>query len=88
MKLKTTLAFLVTVMCAATAQNALAQAEVNGPTALITTYRAKPGTRVKFRSIMQGEGVAQFEQWKKAGVFAVTKLCLPRTRATACQICF
>ena len=70
MELKSTLTLLVVGMCLATAQNALAQAEVNGPTALITTYRAKPGTRVKFRSIMQGEGVAQFEQWKKDGVFA------------------
>jgi hypothetical protein len=70
MKLKSTLTLLVAGMCTATAPNVLAQAEVNGPTALIITYRAKPEARVKFRSIMQGEGVAQFEQWKKAGVFA------------------
>ena len=70
MKLKATLALLVAGMCMAAAQNVFAQAEVNGPTALITTYRAKPGARVKFRSIMQGEGVDQFERWKKAGVFA------------------
>ncbi|HEX9202032.1 MAG TPA: hypothetical protein VF865_20920, partial [Acidobacteriaceae bacterium] len=44
--------------------------EVNGPTALITSYRAKPESRAKFRSVMQTEGVAQFEKWKKAGVFA------------------
>jgi hypothetical protein len=70
MKLTTTFTLLVTVMCAATSRNALAQAEVNGPTALITTYRAKPGARARFRSIMASEGVAQFERWKKAGVFA------------------
>ena len=52
------------------AQAALAQAEVNGPTALITTYRAKPGARVRFRSLMAGEGVTQFEKWKRQGVFA------------------
>lgn len=34
------------------------------------SYRAKPEFRAKFRSIMQTEGVAQFEKWKKAGVFA------------------
>jgi hypothetical protein len=70
MKLTTTFTLLVTVMCAAISRNALAQAEVNGPTALITTYRAKPGARARFRSIMASEGVAQFERWKKAGVFA------------------
>jgi hypothetical protein len=70
MKLKSTLTLLVAGMCTATAPNVLAQAEANGPTALIITYRAKPEARVKFRSIMQGEGVAQFEQWKKASVFA------------------
>src|SRR5260370_22277864 len=70
MKLKTTLTLLVASMCTATTQNALAQAEINGPTALITTYRARPRARVKFRSIMASEGVAQFERWKKAGVFA------------------
>jgi hypothetical protein len=70
MKLKTTLTLLVASICTAATQNALSQAEVNGPTALITTYRARPGARIKFRSIMQSEGVAQFERWKKAGVFA------------------
>jgi hypothetical protein len=50
--------------------SAFAQADIDGPTALITTYRAKPEARAKFRSIMQAEGVAQFEKWKKAGVFA------------------
>jgi len=70
MKLKSTITILVVGMCTATVPNVLAQAEVNAPTALIMTYRAKPGARAKFRSIMQGEGVDQFEQWKKAGVFA------------------
>jgi len=70
MKLKKTLTLVVAAMCATTAQQALAQAEVNGPTALIITYRARPGARATFRSIMQTEGVAQFEKWKKEGVFA------------------
>jgi hypothetical protein len=70
MKLEATLTFLVASTCLALAPNALAQAEVNGPTALITTYRALPGQRVKFRDIMRTEGVAQFEKWRQAGVFA------------------
>lgn len=52
------------------APSCIAQAEVDGPTALIATYRAKPADRAKFRAIVQAEGVAQFEQWKKAGIFA------------------
>lgn len=47
-----------------------AQAEVNGPTALIVSYRARPGQRAQFRSVMAGEGVAQLDRWKKDGVFA------------------
>ena len=48
----------------------LAQEQINGPTALIVTYRAKPGSRVAFRQIMQSEGISQFEKWKKSGLFA------------------
>lgn len=70
MKLKWMLAIVVAGACLATGANAHAQAEVNGPTALITTYRALPGQRVKFRDIMRTEGVAQFEKWRQAGVFA------------------
>jgi len=44
--------------------------QVDGPTALIITYHARPGARTSFRRIMQGEGVAQLESWKKEGVFA------------------
>lgn len=47
-----------------------AQAEVDGPTALIVSYRARPGLRAQFRSVMAGEGVAQLDRWKKEGVFA------------------
>jgi len=64
--------FVLALMAIATSSGPamLGQAEVDGPTALITTYRANPGARARFRSIMQTEGVAQFERWKKAGVFA------------------
>jgi hypothetical protein len=74
MNLKATLALFVAGTCLATAANALAQAEVNGPTALIATYRALPGQRVKFRDIMRTEGVPQFEKWREAGVFASYQL--------------
>jgi hypothetical protein len=47
-----------------------AQDQVDGPTALIITYHARPGTRASFRKIMQSEGIAQLESWKKEGVFA------------------
>ncbi len=61
---------VVAASALALANSAIAQADIDGPTALITSYRARPEARVKFRSIMQTEGVAQFEKWKKAGVFA------------------
>ncbi len=70
MKLKAALTLLLAATLAASSHIAFAQAEVDGPTALITTYRARPGERVKFRRIMQTEGVGQFEKWKQAGVFA------------------
>ena len=47
-----------------------AQAELNGPTALIFSYRAHPGMRTQFRAVMAGEGVTQFESWKRAGIFS------------------
>ena len=70
MKLRAMLTLLIATACLATAPTAFAQADVNGPTALITTYRALPGQRAKFRDIMRTEGVAQFEKWRQAGVFA------------------
>lgn len=47
-----------------------AQAEIDGPTALIVSYRARPGRRVQFRNVMASDGVAQLDRWKKDGVFA------------------
>jgi hypothetical protein len=70
MKLKSTLMLLAACLPLAIAQPAHAQAEINGPTALITTYRALPGQRVKFRELMKTEGVAQFERWRREGVIA------------------
>jgi len=68
-RLSSLLAIFV-VFFACTERQAVAQEKVDGPTALIVTYRARPGARTNFRRIMQGEGVAQFEKWKKEGVFA------------------
>lgn len=70
MKLKSTLMLLAACVTIAVPQSARAQAEVDGPTALITTYRALPGQRVKFREIMRTEGVAQFERWRREGIIA------------------
>ena len=63
-------AVLALMVSVGSAGMAFSQAEVNGPVALITTYRARPESRAKFRSVMATEGVAQLEKWKKSGVFA------------------
>jgi hypothetical protein len=70
MKLRATLALLIAVICVASAQRIFAQADVDGPTALIITYHARAGARAKFRSVMQVEGVAQFEKWRRDDIFA------------------
>jgi hypothetical protein len=61
--------FVLAAMFARPASLGFAQTEVNGPTALIVSYRAKPEYRAKFRNIMATEGVAQLEKWKKDGMF-------------------
>jgi hypothetical protein len=50
--------------------NVRAQEQVDGPTALIITYHAKPGGRSAFRKVMQTEGVAQLNKWQKDGIFS------------------
>jgi hypothetical protein len=70
MKLKATLTLLVAAMCITSARPAPAQAQVDGPTALIMTYHARPGARARFRGVMQTEGVSQFEKWRRDDVFA------------------
>lgn len=47
------------------------------PTALIVTYKAKPGERLRFLSLMRTEGVAQYEKWKVDGVFTDYQLLQP-----------
>jgi hypothetical protein len=70
MKLKSILVLLAACVSMTTARDVFGQAEINGPTALIVTYHARPGQRAKFREIMRTEGVAQFERWRREGVFA------------------
>jgi hypothetical protein len=65
-----TVASVLAMLVVLAARDGYAQAEVNGPTALITTYRARPGQRAQFRAVMQSEGVAQLEKWKSQGTFA------------------
>jgi hypothetical protein len=74
MEFKKILSVLISAVFAASVPMAQAQAEIDGPTALITTFRAKPGERAKFREIMRTEGVAQFEHWKQEGDFASYQL--------------
>lgn len=69
MNLKSTLMFCVAYTSLATGYKLVAQAEVDGPTALIVTYHARPGARARFREIMRTEGVAQLQKWKESGVF-------------------
>lgn len=76
-------ALIVAALAATSTTAALAQAEVDGPTALITTFHAKPGQRARFREIMQTEGVAQFEHWRQDGIFAGYQLLFSTYAADA-----
>jgi hypothetical protein len=51
-----------------------AQEQINGPTALIITYHARPGARAALRKIMQVDEVAQLERWKGEGIFGTYNL--------------
>lgn len=72
MKITRRLTVLLTLflVIAGAISSARAQEQIDGPTALIISYRAKPQSRAAFRSVMKTEGVAQFERWRKEGVFA------------------
>jgi len=76
MRIRILLAFAVLALL--TVGSAFAQADgPSGPTALIITYRAKPEARAKFLAIMKTEGTAQFERWKKSGIFASYQMLTP-----------
>ena len=61
-------ALLIVLAGASTA--ARAQDQIDGPTALIISYRARPQSRAAFRDVMKTEGVAQLNRWRQRGVFA------------------
>ena len=63
-------ALILATIFTGSASAAFAQREVNDPTALIISYRAKSEYRAKFRNIMASEGIARLEKWKNDGVFA------------------
>jgi hypothetical protein len=68
--LRNTLSCAVLLVLAVSSSAARAQEQVDGPTALIITYRAKPDSRAEFRDLMKSEGLAQFDRWQQQGVFA------------------
>jgi hypothetical protein len=47
-----------------------AQEKGEGPASLFLFYNCKPEKRAAFRAYMEGPGVAQFEKWKKQGVYS------------------
>jgi hypothetical protein len=61
---------LIAAATLAPALPTLAQAEGDGPTALIVTYHARPGMRASFRAVMQSDGIPRLDRWQKDGVFA------------------
>jgi hypothetical protein len=69
-KLQRVLGVFAAALTLACASGSVAQSQADGPAALITTYRARPEARARFRQIMSTQGVAQLERWKRQGVFA------------------
>ncbi len=47
-----------------------AQIRDNGPATLVITYKSPVEKRTAFLAAMETAGVRQFEQWRKAGIFA------------------
>lgn len=67
-------ALLTAVLVIALPGGIIAQEKIDGPTALITTFHATRGERTKLREVMQTEGLAQFERWRRNGIFASYQL--------------
>lgn len=70
MKLSNAITLAAVGLLAASSPQLHGQEKVDGPTALIITYHAKPGARASFRAVMQGAGVSQLNKWQKDNVFA------------------
>src|SRR5258707_647524 len=45
------------------------QAQANGPTSLLISYRAKPELRARFLDYMETSGALQFQKWKQDAVY-------------------
>lgn len=72
------IALLLIAVCALNGLRVHPQADgPTAPTALIITYKSKAGERLHFLSLMRTEGVAQFERWKKDGIFTDYQLLEP-----------
>ena len=65
--LTATLIFSVLSVTLYSAPRADAQQYIDGPVALVFTYKAMLGKRAAFRELMATQGIAQFERWKAAG---------------------
>ncbi len=49
-------------------------ANSDGPISLVIAYRARPETRVAFRTWLETKGAAQFARWRAEGVFAEIRI--------------
>jgi hypothetical protein len=73
--------FLLAVLLAGLPRSGAAEAD--GPVSLVLTYRARPETRVAFRTWLETEGGAQFARWRAEGVFAGVRILFATLAASA-----
>lgn len=72
--------WLALVLCIGwLAPTAAADPREQGPLDLIITYEVKPSDRLALREVMQAQGLANFERWKKNGLLKDYKLLFSRT---------
>ncbi len=70
MRVKAVLAIFTMTALSLRAGPARAQDQGAGPATLVLSYKATPATRTSLHDHMDTKGVAQFEKWKKEGIFA------------------
>lgn len=73
--------FLLAVLLAGLPRSVAAEAD--GPVSLVITYRARPETRVAFRTWLETKGAAQFARWRAEGVFARARILFSTLAASA-----
>lgn len=72
------IAIAIPAICLSCHSDLMAQSDgPSAPTALIITYKAKPGERLHFLTLMRTEGISEFEKWKGEGIFAQYALLTP-----------